>query len=41
MADVCVCANSDVTSASQEIHLLAYHIICDLVEQKICDQTKP
>ncbi|OHB44507.1 MAG: hypothetical protein A2178_00295 [Planctomycetes bacterium GWC2_49_10] len=35
MADACVCAASDITSASQEIHQLAYHIICDLVEQKI------
>jgi len=24
------------TSGAQEIHLLAYHIICDLVEQKVC-----
>lgn len=36
LADVCICAESNITSASQEIHVLAYHIICDLVEQRIC-----
>ncbi|OHB56299.1 MAG: hypothetical protein A2Y12_02595 [Planctomycetes bacterium GWF2_42_9] len=38
MADVCICAASTVTSASQEIHILAYHIICDLVEQTISER---
>ena len=33
MADICLCAEADVTARSQEIHQLAYHIICDLVEQ--------
>lgn len=33
MADVCICAKCQVTSTSQEIHMLAYHIICNLVEQ--------
>ncbi len=33
MADVCLCALSRSTARSQEIHQLAYHIICKLVEQ--------
>ena len=33
LSDVCLCASSDQTSSSQEIHQLAYHIICNLVEQ--------
>jgi len=33
MADVCFCANDKSTARSQEIHQLAYHIICDIVEQ--------
>jgi D-sedoheptulose 7-phosphate isomerase len=32
-ADICFCANEKSTARSQEIHQLAYHIICDLVEQ--------
>jgi D-sedoheptulose 7-phosphate isomerase len=36
IADVCLCVPSPTTSGAQEIHQLAYHIICDLVEQKIC-----
>ena len=38
LADICFCANSDSTPRTQEIHQLAYHIICDLVEQ---DFAKP
>lgn len=33
LADLCLCAEAAVTARSQEIHQLAYHIICDLVEQ--------
>jgi D-sedoheptulose 7-phosphate isomerase len=33
MSDICFCANAESTARSQEIHQLAYHIICDLVEQ--------
>jgi D-sedoheptulose 7-phosphate isomerase len=36
LADICLCAESDSTARSQEIHQLAYHIICDLVEQSFC-----
>ncbi|MGD0553061.1 MAG: SIS domain-containing protein [Sedimentisphaerales bacterium] len=33
LADMCFCAGSVSAARSQEIHLLAYHIICKLVEQ--------
>ena len=32
-ADLCFCADATLTARSQEIHQLAYHIICELVEQ--------
>jgi len=34
LADLCFCAAAELTARSQEIHQLAYHIICDLVEQR-------
>lgn len=37
MADICFCADDRSTARSQEIHQLAYHIICDLVEQSFCE----
>jgi D-sedoheptulose 7-phosphate isomerase len=33
LADICLCANGESTARSQEIHQLAYHIICGLVER--------
>lgn len=33
IADICFCADNKSTARSQEIHQLAYHIICDLVER--------
>ena len=36
IADICFCADAESTARSQEIHQLAYHIICDLVEQSFC-----
>ncbi|MHC4394548.1 MAG: D-sedoheptulose-7-phosphate isomerase [Planctomycetota bacterium] len=36
MADICFCAADKSTARSQEIHQIAYHIICDLVEQNFC-----
>jgi D-sedoheptulose 7-phosphate isomerase len=36
-ADMCFCADSESTARSQEIHQLAYHIICDLVECNFSD----
>ncbi len=38
IADVCFCADNESTARSQEIHQLAYHIICDMVEQKFCEK---
>jgi D-sedoheptulose 7-phosphate isomerase len=35
VADLCLCAEAALTARSQEIHQLAYHIICDLVEQSL------
>ena len=32
-ADRCLCADAAATARSQEIHQLAYHMICDLVER--------
>ncbi len=37
LADICLCANNKSTARSQEIHQLAYHIICKLVEQNFSD----
>lgn len=34
MADICLCAASDHTNNSQEVHELAYHIVCDLIDDK-------
>jgi D-sedoheptulose 7-phosphate isomerase len=35
LADLCFCADAALTARSQEIHQLAYHIICDLVEHSL------
>jgi D-sedoheptulose 7-phosphate isomerase len=35
LADLCFCAEATLTARSQELHQLAYHIICDLVEQSL------
>ena len=37
IADICFCADNESTARSQEMHQLAYHIICDLVEQNFVD----
>jgi len=37
LADICLCANSTSTARSQEIHQLAYHIICKLVEENFAE----
>jgi D-sedoheptulose 7-phosphate isomerase len=37
LSDICFSAGSDSTARSQELHQLAYHIICDLVEQNFCE----
>jgi D-sedoheptulose 7-phosphate isomerase len=40
MADICLCANTLSTARSQEIHQVAYHIICGLVEDRCCEKTQ-
>jgi D-sedoheptulose 7-phosphate isomerase len=37
IADLCFCADSQITARSQEIHQLAYHIICDIVEKHFAE----
>jgi len=37
IADICFCANSKSTARSQEVHQVAYHIICSLVEQNFAN----
>ena len=36
-ADICFCAEDESTARSQEIHQLAYHIICDVVERNFTE----
>lgn len=36
MSDICFCAEAEKTYHSQQIHQVAYHIICRLVEQSFC-----
>ena len=38
LADICLCANNKTTARSQEVHQLAYHIICKLVEQGFAEK---
>ena len=35
LSDVCFCAAGTTTARSQEMHQLAYHIICELVEENL------
>ena len=37
LADICLCAACENTSTSQEIHMLAYHIICELIDSELKD----
>ncbi len=36
-SDICVCSETKITSKAQEIHQIAYHIVCELVEIKVCN----
>ncbi|MBN2455487.1 MAG: SIS domain-containing protein [Sedimentisphaerales bacterium] len=38
IADICFCADDKSTARSQEMHQLAYHIVCDLVERNFCEK---
>ncbi len=33
LSDICICANCDKTNHSQEVHELAYHIICEMIDE--------
>jgi len=35
LSDICLCANSEKTNHSQEVHELAYHIICEIIDDHI------
>ena len=37
ISNICLCANCLSTARSQEIHQLAYHILCGLVEHFMCN----
>ena len=37
LSDVCLAVDAPTTAGAQEIHELAYHIICDLVDQRLFD----
>jgi len=37
-ADICFCADDRSTARCQEIHQIAYHIICEIVEQNFYNQ---
>lgn len=37
ISDICFCADDKSTARSQEMHQLAYHIICDIVEYNFTD----
>ncbi len=34
-ADICLCANTDKTNHAQEVHQLAYHIICEIIDDMV------
>jgi len=36
IADVCLCAEAANSFGAQQIHQIAYHLICDLVEREVC-----
>jgi D-sedoheptulose 7-phosphate isomerase len=36
IADVCLCADAPNSFGAQQIHQIAYHLICDLVERDVC-----
>ena len=41
ISDLCLCADYPSSAHSQEIHQLAYHIVCGLVERLVCGPTQP
>ena len=37
LSDICFCAENSLTARTQEIHQIAYHIICDIVEESFAN----
>jgi D-sedoheptulose 7-phosphate isomerase len=37
LADVAIVADAPTSAAAQEIHQLAYHILCDILERRCCE----
>ena len=37
ISDVAIVADAPTSAAAQEIHQLAYHILCDIVERRCCE----
>jgi len=37
LADVCLVVEAECTARAQEVHQLAYHIVCDEVERAVCE----
>lgn len=37
LSDMCINVDGALTSEAQEIHQLTYHIICNLIEQQMCE----
>ena len=35
LSTLCFCAHCDVTARAQEVHVLAYHVLCDLIEKTL------
>ena len=38
IADICLCAEAENSFGVQQIHQIAYHLICDLVEREVCKE---
>jgi len=36
LSDICLCVDGENSYQIQQIHQIAYHIICDLIEQAFC-----
>jgi D-sedoheptulose 7-phosphate isomerase len=41
LCDICLCAPSDETAVIQQIHMVAGHMICGLVERAVVPSGKP
>jgi D-sedoheptulose 7-phosphate isomerase len=34
LSDLCLCSHTDATGTAQEIHQIAYHMICEIIDQR-------